>query len=427
MPEPHVEMRAVHDGLTANRGDLIVKAELRGRWLEEHPDHTPKDYYDHIITNPDDYKASLESIKNGFESSIERVELNDREKAIVEVADYRKLGLRSGDEFLERDALFVYLNLVDTFKDSVLTQPKMVGVDGFYRFSGTDMIAFQTTVLKDAKAGVDRNATELGAELAGAMSANEEALKGTELFDRLEELKTALTDWNALLASKALPDGTGLMGQAKNCARKLEACYQAHGELINSGDKAANPFVKYQLLAAMRAIGEKVASQYAARGGQATFVGMHNLMRDLPHRVPVDQAAMAAGALVSEYGADLKKAWTGRLKDLTANLKKADPNLAKALGTELDKLGQQNIGKLLGDWRATFASPDSLKKNREPARSTIAEIAFGLGQYKEAVSNILGKSKSAQVRKAREDYQQAFDGFAQQLNKELLQCVKNLQ
>jgi hypothetical protein len=64
-----------------------------------------------------------------------------------------------------------------------------------------------------------------------------------------------------------------------------------------------------------------------------------------------------------------------------------------------------------------------MKKNGEVLRKSAAEIAFGLRQYKEIVDNVLSRFNLA---KERNNYQQTFDGFAQQLHQEILQCVKTL-
>jgi hypothetical protein len=91
------------------------------------------------------------------------------------------------------------------------------------------------------------------------------------------------------------------------------------------------PFVEYQLLATMRAIGEKVASQYAARAGKASFTAMYELIRDVPNRGPTDQAAQKARELVDTYGGDLNKAWVGELGKLGHDLQRVDKNMAEEL------------------------------------------------------------------------------------------------
>ena len=72
---------------------------------------------------------------------------------------------------------------------------------------------------------------------------------------------------------------------------------------MTSGGKEAVPFVKYELLATMRAIGEKVAAQYVARTGTASYSGLYELIRDVP-RGPDDQAATKATDLVTAYQGD---------------------------------------------------------------------------------------------------------------------------
>ena len=83
----------------------------------------------------------------------------------------------------------------------------------------------------------------------------------------LEGLQTALKDWNTLLTGSALPDEGALTDRAKECNDKLSSCARAHERLMTSGGKEAVPFVKYELLATMRAIGEKVAAHGSVTGG----------------------------------------------------------------------------------------------------------------------------------------------------------------
>ena len=137
------------------------------------------------------------------------------------------------------------------------------------------------TLLDEAKAGAQRNATELATDLATAMtlagdevsrtSADRSDWENSDLHDSLEDLKTALKGWNTLLAESALPDERALRDRAKECYDKLNSCARAHERLMTSGGKEAVPFVKYELLATMRAIGEKVAAQYIARAGKASY------------------------------------------------------------------------------------------------------------------------------------------------------------
>src|SRR5262249_33269170 len=158
----------------------------------------------------------------------------DQERAMNEAVrvDRDRLQLKDERDFLAgTESQRAYSRLVETFRDDVLYG---VTNEGFYKLETKDLVEFRK-LLADAKAGAQRNATELATELgtaiASSMSFDERARRqDTDLYMHLEDLKDALKDWDTLLASKALPEKGALTRQAKECANKFDRCYEAHGK-----------------------------------------------------------------------------------------------------------------------------------------------------------------------------------------------------
>ena len=76
------------------------------------------------------------------------------------------------------------------------------------------------------------------------------------------------------------------------------------------GEDGTVPFVKYQLLATMRSLSEKVASQYAARVRNASFSAAYGLILDVPRSASYTDCWERAKDLAQTYGRSrtLKKA-----------------------------------------------------------------------------------------------------------------------
>ncbi|HEY7317179.1 MAG TPA: hypothetical protein VIE89_06370 [Candidatus Binatia bacterium] len=432
MPEPHEEMMVVYDSLRANDREKINRAEERERWQESNPLGSDQDYKKYLNTEGIKLRADL---FNTWQASRDRSLDEDGFASDVFRMDVEKLGLNDHKLFSDGESLKVYLTLNDRFGGLTFTD---YDPENVYKFDLESSTAFGV-LLKEAKAGAQRNATELGLELGTAIAlAGDEvermrrgaprnlrtAWEGSELLRSLQELKNTLTEWNALLAKGALPAEKALGDQAKKCGDALSRCASAHQTLMTSGGEAP-PFVKYQLLATMRAIGEKVAAQYAARAGKASFTALYDLIRDVPNRGPADETVRKAKALADDYGNDLAKAWASEMNKLEKNLQK------RAGKPIIDKLYEglttNSLKDLFAEWRISLKKPDQLKNGLQAARKTIAEIAFGLKERKEIVDTVLAKPDSDAVEAIRKRYLQTFDGFAQQLHQDILLCVKTLQ
>jgi hypothetical protein len=434
MPPPHEEMKSLRDELQSNNRTKLYTTEAREHWMERERNRgstDPEAAYKKFITTKELFTSWRDELMSSFETSRVRSGPEERFSKELSTVDRNKLNLKdSRDLFGDRAAKIAYDNLTDCFSDNVLYGH---AIESFYKFDPTDMMEFGY-LLGEARAGAERNATQLSVDLATAMAlagqevftatADRTAWEGHELYEPLQELKKALKDWNEVLAEGAVPDKTKLKTRAKECADCLEACYKVHGSLVTG--KAATPIVKYQLLATMRAIGEKVASQYAARAGKPSLTAMYELIRDVPNRGPADQATQKAKELAGKYNGDLGKSWTGELTKLAKELRRADKTVEAKLQAEIGN----NAGELtdaLTDWQSSFGKLDLLKNNREGLRDTVAQIAFGLQQRKAIVDRVLATSASPKVKAMRDRYHQTFDGFVQQLHQDIQQCMDTLQ
>ncbi len=441
MTSPLVEMRTVHDSLTANNRDRIYTAEAKERWLESSQNKTDAGYQAFQNTNPD----WRDGMTRGFEMSRVRSETENAVADSAGLVDSKKLNLQPGNSFAnqpEPDKTYSqaeYDRLTKKFQNADLQNPS-----GVYKFDAGSMVEFGR-MLEEAKAGAQRNATALAADLATAMTlaggevsaatGNLSDWQNSELRGQLEGLKTALENWNTKLAESPLPSDITLRQLARDCGNKLDLCSAAHQKLMTSGGKEAVPFVKYELLATMRAIGEKVAAQYVARTGTASYSGLYELIRDVP-RGPDDQAATKATDLVTTYQGDYATAWGKELRKLFDGFVGVSDTAGKELLAKFKK-ASLGVTDAFGSWGDNFAQLTSVKGDRELLRKTIAQVAFGLRRFNDIVDDVLGAhtgvakvdgktDKAKKLEDIRVSYHQTFDGFAQMLNQDIKQCVDTL-
>src|SRR4029079_9302347 len=130
------------------------------------------------------------------------------------------------------------------------------------------------------------------------------------------------------------------------------------------------------------------------------------------------------------YEGDPAKAWERELKTLENDLLKVDKTTSRELKGEFFK-SSLGVFDALTFWRDNFAKLEPLKNNREELRKKVAQVAFGLRRYKETVDAVFakhdpadGSRKAKNLKEMRDRYQQTFDGFAQMLNQDIVQCVQ---
>jgi hypothetical protein len=173
-----------------------------------------------------------------------------------------------------------------------------------------------------------------------------------------------------------LPDKDALRDAAIKCKDKFRAFSRKHEEWFMLKGGKAPPLVKYQLPATVRAVGEKVATQLAARAGKASFTGMYELVRDVPNRGRDPESTQMARDLMDAYNGKLDKAWGPELKKRSDELKGVDKELNKALEAKFkeftkDKKPVVDMPAALSEWRKSFADADFLKHNQESLRRMV--------------------------------------------------------
>jgi hypothetical protein len=428
--------------LLKTSGEKINGTEVRERWLESNPGKKESDY--NSFAASEGFKTQLAEVTTSVYLSRIRSEKEKQDEPGMASADFKKLNLKPDDLFSDGQAKAVYAGLSGPI-DEALKKTNPQGA-----FDDADNQAFGL-LLDEAKVRAQRNATQLGTELGFAMTlAGKEwevaQLKGifeyTELSASLENLKTALKEWNTLLANDALPDADALRAKAKECADKLALCYEAHGRLMTNRREEMPASIKYQLLASMRAIGEKVASQYVARAGKPSLTAMYKFLQDVPNRSEISQRSL--GDLLSVYPTtgggfiDLAKAWRGETKKLAKDLTSLDPDLAFDLNQSFLENKPVVVNDLLADWGNVFhnvvydPSLDELNYPPSKKREIVAKIAFGLNYYKETVDAWAEKFRgggkktgatSDAVKNMRDRYQQTFDSFVQEVYDEMMQIA----
>jgi hypothetical protein len=408
--EPHVEMKNFHIWFHQTGINKTVEAEVKARFFEENPRASASDYREWTEDNPDFFNSSFGFMRSRFDVTLERWENEEKLNETASMADTYRLGLGDAERlFTEKAELTAYASLNERFRDEVLD---VHNFKSYYKFGANDILAFHE-LLADARAGTQRNAAELGVELATALTESEETLGGTTLFNELQGLRAELKAWDALLATKALPDKIALREQAKKCGERLERCFHEHGALVTEGE--TNPSVKYQLLATMRALGEKVAAQYAARAGKASFAGICELIRDVPNRGSKGKQRAQELNLSHDPG----EALTQALGRLGRDLARIDKSTADEMKTKFLGSGH-GLYDALNAWRANYTDLQKLK-NLEPLRETVAKIAFALGKYKAITDTYLVQDK---YRAIRDRYQETFDAFASQLQSDVQLCLR---
>jgi hypothetical protein len=301
MPQPHEEIKSLRIELQSNDRQKLYTTEVRERFLEGiKGSNKEKEAEYRKFAAKGEFVPWRDELMKSFETIRVRSGIEEQLKGYLTSTDRLKLDLRDSRDFFAEDRVEkrVYDSLVDCFSENVLYGHS---IENVYKFEVIDMAEF-AQLLGEAKANAQRNATELSVNLATAMAlagqevrtatGDLEAWQNHELYEPLAELKGALKEWNDLLGKDAMPDKTKLKDAAKKCADKLQECFRVHGPLVSG--KGGMPMVKYQLLATMRAIGEKVASQYAARAGKASLTAMHELIRDVPNRGSADEATKKA-------------------------------------------------------------------------------------------------------------------------------------
>jgi hypothetical protein len=237
------------------------------------------------------------------------------------------------------------------------------------------------------------------------------------MLDNLEQL---LSSWDKMLAEKAFPDPEGMKALMDQFGRMVSEFSTNH--VLVYAAAGAPPFVKYQLLATMRSLSEKVASQFAARIGNPSFSAAYSLISEVPRsgnyqvcRVNAENFPLMYPSSNSGACWDLQKGFSKQREQFLEQMKSLDKPARTRLKTEFDKLNQAFEAQLK-KWRKAY---DAVGSDNSSAASgaladlyqSTAELARGFGIYKQVVDDILKDSTVPLVQNARKSYQYTLDGF----------------
>lgn len=430
MPEPYEEIKALN-GTKENPNSTrkTIEAEVRERWEMENPGKSFNDalYKKEVQQWKADTQALLEDYGNRW---------NDQKLDIpaFRVVD-SKLSLKLEPFPNNAPAKLIYRELMDRFGDAEMTPTSSTWA------LPSDAMPVWKDMLDITKQQVQRNATKLASVVTTIRTVatgevrrsfpkdSDPAVKeweGSKLYKTLQNMEGTLKAWDILLATNAFPDRAALIDTAILCERCFFEFYHEHVPVYSKD--GAVPYVKYQLLATMRSLAEKIASQLAARSGNPSFSAMYGFLIDVPRTGTYEEGKSAAKTLTSRYSTEtnpLVSGWKTELKALVKGLRTVDPQIAKDLNG-LFKTLQKPFEKSLDTWSANYkalgtgttVSADLLAN----LHASAGEIAFGLRNYKEIVDNALEKNPSTAMQNYRQSCQETLDGFARKIEQDILIC-----
>lgn len=282
-------------------------------------------------------------------------------------------------------------------------------------------------MIETTRATVERNATRPSVVLADTVAncidrvknqyitdpAAVDKWKKSELYATLDPIEKALKAWEELIGAEASADQDAVKDQADACLKVFEDFALVHKhEFLDEG---APPYVRYQLLATMRVLGETVARQFATRVGSASFTGVFLRLGEFPDRpapevskASVDYLRSKLGGkdLASLFGSEIERLRDDHVDSLRATLEKtlgsrsaADKEArdeAKLLQKEFDALAKAkpkvDLTASLKSWKKAYESlshSDVGDDEMNALRRAGGEISTGLRRYLEAVDKVL--------------------------------------
>ena len=422
----------------------VVEEETREIWETENPNRSPNDY---LKADQQRWKTETQRRLEDFSN---RWQLESSKAPALKLVD-AKIGVQL-EPFPTNQANGTYKSLTQRFDDSEVSPFATK-----YTMQ-TDAMPEWKRLLKKTDEQVQRNAANLAGviktsrKLGGdevARWAKDAALKRaatdssvnpdaeaprakqtwetSELYKRLGLLEKTLEDWDTLLGENPLPDAAKMRTLAENCDTHLFEAYREHYPIYTN--EATAPFVKFQLLATMRSLSEKVATQYVARLGNPSLSAAYTLITDVPHSGRFENSKARADELARQYagsgvGWDFETGFDSERKLFKKELRTSDKVALKAMTAELDKLDKTFDAALKG-WRKAYATvgggdtqkaKDALKDLYE----NTAQLSVKFRQYQEAVDRVLKDNKSSTVQNARAAYKVTLDGFVTTITTGLL-------
>jgi hypothetical protein len=409
MPSPEVEIK------TTNIES--PKREIKELWLAENPGMGSAEF--ETYREQPEFKSWAQDINDWTavtrdywaDQSLQTVTLQDLDQKLKILRTFSDTGGQSK---------LVYDKLINRFGDS-----EFFGANNpAWKLPDAARVEWRT--LTDKKqAQVQHSAQDLSSVILRARVLANEEMSGANvnvpdatksaLKSALENIESALKQWDKLLSGSASPDRQELRKAANELSNRLNEFTNAHAKLF-----AANttPYIKYEVLAVVKAVSEKVASQFSARVTEPDVTGMYSRIIDVPRSTPKKVATEAGKEISSHYRGDLKTFWAVTMGNLhqTAGRSRDLPNLRLELQTAIYKTSNQHpIADSLKAFSDSYQAvrPDTLNWIHGLS-SSVAEITFRIPKYQDAIEHVFANyADNASARQVRDQYRKLFDTVTQ--------------
>jgi hypothetical protein len=447
---PHEEIHKLNE---TSHGKVVAE-ELRTMWLKERWRYE-EETTGHRTTKIDDYTP----IKFA-EMGLSYKEWTTEGKDLIANRDHRwdieKIelpALQAIDEGKGRYASFedgsvrsTYATIRDYFGDENVSP---FSNKWFLPTNDQNTMSQWRSLLSKTKSEVQRNATDLASvvytnrfvasdeiKLQGGTDADVAKWKSSELYKAMESLETALANWGGELGQYAFPDPKALKDDNKALEKlktAAEACNKAFFDVYRAHlpvyDQAGTvPFIKYELLALMRSLAEKVASQLAGRLGRPSFTAMYERICDVPKRESSEEGERVATVLTvnPKYEDQPGSVWNTQMEGASASLKKVNQAAHAELMSAFQALSKKKppvmISESLNAWSTGYKGG---ALDLAGMHQAVGAFAFGLQKYKEAVDKVLTKDQyktDKKILEVQRVYHVNFEGFAWQMLEEVALC-----
>jgi hypothetical protein len=445
MPQPHEEIHYLNE----NSHRKIHEEELRTMWLREkwRYEEEKVGYRKSTLDDYNNFKFKKDEYGN-WKAEVDL--LIDRQDNRWEVEKQKLPELKTFDEGQNRYAVIkdtsvkaIYSALVDQFGDAHVSNAS--GAKWVLPNDSKTMGNWKS-LLESTASQVQRNAVDLANVVANSRSIASEEVgpkrggsdfavaqwQSSELYKALESLEKALETWDKKRRTDDFPDKAALKNAADACQKAFSEVCQKHALVYAAS--ATVPFIKYQLLATIRSLAEKVASQLAFYAGRPSFTTMYERIGDVP-KGSSEHGDVESKKLVGDPYWETKpeKVWEKRLGQQNKDLSNCNAKVHAELMQRFKELETRSapapvdMNQALAGW---------YKKCREEAATdptemhkVIGQIAFGLQKHIESVNYFLMKDDYKSVKGLEEirlGYQRFFDGIAWQIQKEVGLCVDTL-
>ncbi len=468
MPNEHVEIKSLN---TEGRMRFRER-EAERRWLAENPGRRREDFA--VQKFKPEYTSWHAVMEAEFNDGEQRNRLDFEKLPEIRLLDGKLNAIDTVEKLFDPQLESIRSELVNKFGDENVNDFPRANWDLAIRDPETRKSWDE--MLDNTRASVDRNATRLSTFLADTIATcldrvkiqdlNDtkavENWKKTKLFETLGPLEKALKAWDDLLAKEAFPSRDDLARVASDCERAFEDFGRKH-KLIYETEKV--PYVRFQLLAAMRIMGETVAKQFASRASGASFSSIYLRLIEFPGRGSTSASKATMDYLRPKMQSkDPGKVWSAELESLRGFHKDSLRTvLESALGksaadkearreadevqSEFDALSKLkpkvDLEASFKSWKKAYdglAAEDDAGEALEALHKAGGEIAYGLRRYLEAVDKVLLRtidwsSDPAELQKqkarmqaelsVRRRYQEMLDGFDRLCQDQVL-LAKNL-